>query len=261
MEFNSCTVKKKNNRNMNSKYFYNKFYSKSISSKKIIKRDNFTYRPIIDFLEKHIPKTKCLKILDYGCGVGTISLYLSSLGNNVIGVDISEKAILTAEQSLSQINKKLKIKFLSLKNNKYKYQKYDLIICSEVLEHIKNDNTVANDLINLTKKNGYIFISVPSNKAPLNRLGLTRVFDRRVGHLRRYSKEDLFCIFEKKKNNKILFIEEHEGILRNALYVFPSLSKFIRFLKYYLADLFLYVDNWLVRLFGGSNYYVLIKKL
>lgn len=52
--------------------FYNNFHKKSAAQNKLIFEDNFTYRLVISVLNKFATR-KNMKVLDYGCGKGTLS--------------------------------------------------------------------------------------------------------------------------------------------------------------------------------------------
>ena len=41
-------------------------------------------------------------------------------------------------------------------------KKYDLVLCTSMLEHVKNINSVAKKVIGLVKKGGYLLLSVPN---------------------------------------------------------------------------------------------------
>ena len=103
---------------MRFEHFYNIFHKSGTVQNKLISKKNFTYRTVIDVVDKFVinnmnmPK---IKILDYGCGVGTVSLYLASKGNSVIGVDISNKAITYANKSASQMDLKSFVHYYDLK--------------------------------------------------------------------------------------------------------------------------------------------------
>ena len=71
---------------------HEKYHIKTTAQKKIIDDKNFTYRLLIKVLSKKI-NTKKLKVLDIGCGAGTICFYLANKGHDVTGIDISQKAI------------------------------------------------------------------------------------------------------------------------------------------------------------------------
>lgn len=42
-------------------------------------------------------------------------------------------------------------------------RKYDLVICTSMLEHVKNIKFVAKKIIGLVKKNGYLLVSAPND--------------------------------------------------------------------------------------------------
>jgi SAM-dependent methyltransferase len=141
----------------------------------------------------------------------------------------------------------------------YPKSKFDLIVFTEVLEHLENDDLALQQIYSLLKKNGIAIVSTPSKNAPLYRLGLATQFDKKVGHLRRYTIKKLTT---KCKKHGFLIIEtkKTEGIIRNFLFINPTAGKFVRLVKYSLSDLVTYIDNISLKLFGESNIFVVIKK-
>ncbi|MFA6386031.1 MAG: methyltransferase domain-containing protein [Candidatus Paceibacterota bacterium] len=238
---------------------YQTFHENAHVQKKIIGKHNFTYINIIEWLEdKVIQKDKKLKVLDYGCGVGTLSMYLSSIGYEVTGMDISPKAINTAKLSSSYLNIK-NSKFYLFGTRKFE-SKFDLVTCIEVIEHVPSPSKTLADIYKSLKKNGYLFLSTPSSSAPLYKAGLLNNFEKKVGHLRRYSRDELISIIEKGKF-KIIAVEEKEGILRNILYTSPKLGWIIRFIRGPISVFVTSIDNLLIKIFGESNYFVFAQKL
>ena len=207
-------------------------------------------------MEHNIQK-RCLNILDYGCGVGTIDFYLASNGHKVLGLDISNTAIDSCRLSAMAmgLNKSAKFEITGRKLN----DKYDLILCSEVIEHVPGDVSLIKRLSKRLKKGGKLLISTPSENAPLFKLGLASNFDKRVGHVRRYNQEKLVKLID-ETGLKITKIKLVEGILRNSLFVFPTFGVIVKFLKGPLSDLTETIDSILVKLFGESNIFVIIKK-
>lgn len=242
--------------------FYDKFHKTSRLQKRIIGKKNFTYRTVVRILSEFIKEEKRLDILDFGCGVGTISFYLASLGNSVTSLDISDNAISLAKVNASIFNfNKGSVNFFCLEKGFEKISKklFDLIICIEVIEHIKDDKKTLEFLARHLKNNGFLILSVPNKNAPLHRLKLTRKFDEKVGHLRRYEISSLSnLIINSNLKTKRIFITE--GILRNSLFVSPVLGKVIKFLIGPLSDLVMVIDDIFLKLFGGSNYFVIAQK-
>jgi 2-polyprenyl-3-methyl-5-hydroxy-6-metoxy-1,4-benzoquinol methylase len=235
---------------------YDKFHSAPKLQKKIITRNNFTYRYLIDILESLKLKTDS-KILDYGSGVGTIDFYLASKGFMVDGLEVSKNALQISKKSAKAIGVDGRVNFFDI-TKKIK-KKYDAIICSEVIEHVPKYSLLIQKLKTYLKKGGYLIITTPSVNAPLHRMRLLKNFDEEVGHLRRYDPEKLYEEI-KKSGLEINFLQKKEGILRNSLFTIRKLNWLVRFLKGPLSDLITFIDEILVKLFGESNIHILSQK-
>ena len=100
------------------------------------------------------------KVLDIGCGGGLISELLSKKKANVTGIDENIYNIKQAKNH-AKISY-LKINYLnkSLNSfNKKNKQKYDLILCLEVLEHVENVEESLEIISKLLKTNGTLILS------------------------------------------------------------------------------------------------------
>jgi 2-polyprenyl-3-methyl-5-hydroxy-6-metoxy-1,4-benzoquinol methylase len=242
--------------------FYDTFHRKSVATRGIISKSNFTYYYFLRVLKDAINiSNKNVQILDIGCGIGTIDLYLANMGFYVTGIDISKKAIQIAKKNSLTSNLK---KFLSyyvkdIQSTVTKKNKYEIIICSEVLEHTKNDKSIIKKLKVSLKKNGILIISVPSINAPLYKLGKLTQFDKEVGHLRRYSAWDLESLLTSEKF-KIITIKKTEGLIRNLLFTNNKLSFIIKFIKGPLVYIFHLIDRLSIFLFGESQLFIVAKK-
>jgi 2-polyprenyl-3-methyl-5-hydroxy-6-metoxy-1,4-benzoquinol methylase len=243
--------------------FYDIFHKESKVSYKIINKNNYTYHYLLKYIDQVLKDNpNYQRILDYGCGVGTIDFYLASRGYYVLGVDISSKAIKSANNTkkILGINNVL---FRTLINNKDKCLKnnsFDLVICSEVLEHIPDDRGLLVKFNKYMRKGGDLILSVPSDSAPLFKIGLLNNFDKKVGHIRRYNFESIKSILL-KSNFKILDIQSIEGPIRNMLFTIRSLNFLIRYIKFPLITIFNILDNFLIKIFGASDIVVLAKKI
>lgn len=245
---------------------YNEFHQHSTIQKRPISKNNFTYRLIIKELEKIllITRKKKLEILDYGCGVGTLIFYFASNGYKITGADISPLSIELCNRSAKEMNLSDRTRFSVnrdfWKKVKSSGSKFDLIICSEVIEHVRNDTMLLRNLLKVLNKGGYIFLTTPSNNAPLYKMGFAYSFDKKVGHLRRYNVESLISIFE-KIGMRVENVLRVEGILRNSLFIVPVFEIFLKFLKGFLSDIVTLVDEMTVPFFGESNIFIVAKKI
>lgn len=235
---------------------YDKFHSAPKLQKKIISRNNFTYRHLIDIFEELNLKTDS-KILDYGSGVGTIDFFLASKNLTVDGLEVSKNALRISEKSAKKIGVSNRVKFFNI--NKKMKSKYDVILCSEVIEHVHKYNLLIKKLKTHLKKGGYLIITTPSLNAPLYKMNMLNDFDKEVGHLRRYDPRAL-CGEIKDLGLKIIYVRKKEGILRNSLFTLKRLNWIIKFLKGPLSDLVTYLDELLVIFFGESSIHILSQK-
>ncbi|QQG46883.1 MAG: bifunctional 2-polyprenyl-6-hydroxyphenol methylase/3-demethylubiquinol 3-O-methyltransferase UbiG [Candidatus Azosocius agrarius] len=166
-------------------------------------------------------------VLDIGCGGGILSESLSKKGALVTGIDTSKKAITIAKKhaKLSNLNIFYKINTIEEYNNK---NKYDIITCMEILEHMPNHNLLIKKCKNLLKKNGHIFLS-SINKTTISLLKTILIgeyiFNIMPINTHSYHKYiNLKKLTQIIKNNN-LKIKITNGIIYNPLSKFTILSK------------------------------------
>jgi SAM-dependent methyltransferase len=242
-----------------TKMFYDIFHKKNSKiQKKLITDKNYTYQSLILLIRQHF--TKKGKVLDFGCGVGTIDFYLASKGFNTTGVDISENAIEMAIKNSKFLKLNERVNFIRGDEGKLKsLTDFDYLICSEVLEHLPDDREVIGRLSEVVKINGIAIFSVPSINAPLYRMGLLDSFDKEVGHLRRYTDLTLSKLLV-SNGFKVLNIYKTEGLLRNSLYTIPGLGIFVKFVRWPFTIIVNIVDDLFVKMLGESNIYIVASK-
>lgn len=125
-------------------------------------------------------------ILEVGCGIGNFTKSLESFGK-VWAIDINKEYI---EEINKSSNKKAEVGIGDIEKGKYffKEQKFDSIVCLNVMEHIKDDKAALNNLYSLLKKGGYLVLLVPAHQFLFGEI------DKSIGHFRRYNKNQLFNI-------------------------------------------------------------------
>lgn len=119
----------------------------------------------LEFIKKTIQnfENKQLNVLDVGCGNGNISRYIGSFGHKVLGIDISGSSI----QKATSLNSLNNVTFKNIAAEEIDPEiKYDLIICSEVIEHLHIPAMVVNTLRNKLKPEGTLIITVPNGFGP-----------------------------------------------------------------------------------------------
>ncbi|HZE87235.1 MAG TPA: class I SAM-dependent methyltransferase [Methylomirabilota bacterium] len=133
----TSNYKKNTNKNLISKFFLNNFYT-----------------VLLDELKNLHPQS----ILDAGCGEGFFLTKLShaKIGKKLEGIEYGDEAI--------KIGKKLHptiiIKKADIYKLPYRNNSFDVVVCTEVLEHLVHPEKALLELKRVAKK--YIVLSVPN---------------------------------------------------------------------------------------------------
>lgn len=103
-----------------------------------------------------------LSIYDAGCGYGQYSYYmLKKLAPcKITAVDVKENWIINLKNFFNK-NQNIELFVEDITNINYQ-DKFDLILCVDVIEHIVDDQKVFNNFAKALKKGGYVVISTPS---------------------------------------------------------------------------------------------------
>ena len=141
-----------------------------------------------------------IDIADIGCGVGLLLNSLTEFGQ-VTGIDKSKQALDFCKKSfngeLIQVDCTESISV---------DKKFDLIIATDFIEHIKDDKIAINNIYNLLKPNGYAIITVPAFQF------LWSMHDVNNIHYRRYEKDNLIKLL-KFVNLKIKYLSYYNFFL------------------------------------------------
>lgn len=98
-----------------------------------------------------------ISILDVGCGGGILAEGLYDVGfSNIIAIDLAQNSIKIATERALHFGKKITYKTIDINDID---EQFDVVICSEVLEHVNNINLMLKAIYDKTKVGGLIFIS------------------------------------------------------------------------------------------------------
>jgi 2-polyprenyl-6-hydroxyphenyl methylase/3-demethylubiquinone-9 3-methyltransferase len=109
-----------------------------------------------------------LNCLDIGCGGGILSEKLRRLGANVTGIDASKSSIDIAKEHAKKSRLEINYKcittseLLEIKEEKA-INKFDLVIASEVIEHVNDRRIFLSDISNLCRPGGLVIFTTINN--------------------------------------------------------------------------------------------------
>ncbi len=107
-----------------------------------------------------------LKILDIGCGGGLLCEPLSRLGSKVLGIDAAPNIIKMAKMHAQKLNLDISYQCKSIEEISNIEDSFDLIIASEVIEHVSNRAMFLNSLSKVADKNTIIIITTINKSIP-----------------------------------------------------------------------------------------------
>jgi 2-polyprenyl-3-methyl-5-hydroxy-6-metoxy-1,4-benzoquinol methylase len=130
---------------------YRKHKSSSKLQQKLLNNFNKT-------LTREVKALKPISVLDVGCGEGfTLErLRKAKIGKQLEGVDYLDLAIKLGKKE----HPELILKKGSIYDLKYKANTFDVVLCSEVLEHVDDPQKGFEELVRVSKK--YVVLSVPN---------------------------------------------------------------------------------------------------
>jgi ubiquinone/menaquinone biosynthesis C-methylase UbiE len=153
---------------------------------------------ILGYIFHYSQPTETTRILDVGGGLGDLGLEFFKRGQRgyFIVLDISMAALLEAKTTLQYFT----CGFIQAGAQKLplKSKTFDIVICSEVLEHLPDDSIALKEITRVLKDNGIIIITVPYMEA-----WDPKLYEQYVlvgGHLRTY---DLYLFHELCRNAQL----------------------------------------------------------
>ncbi|HIH31555.1 TPA: class I SAM-dependent methyltransferase [Candidatus Woesearchaeota archaeon] len=111
-----------------------------------------------DFLIKTKIINQGMKILEIGCGAGSICAYLNSRGFNIIGTDVSKELLDYAKRN----HKGCKFFKMSGDKLRFKDEYFDAVLSFDVLEHIPNVKKHLLEVKRVLRPNGHYLFQTPN---------------------------------------------------------------------------------------------------
>jgi ubiquinone/menaquinone biosynthesis C-methylase UbiE len=172
-------------------------------------RRNFAFH-----LLKKYSTNKNINILEIGCSGGPFILQLINEGYiNIKGIDISENGVELAKQRGIK-----DVSVMDAQNLDFKDNSFDLIVASDVLEHLANENKAASEWNRVLKPGGIAIVFVPAFE------NLWSEHDIVNHHYKRYTKETLKRTFT-INNFEVLRLSYWNSILFLPTFTYRKITK------------------------------------
>ena len=174
------------------------------------------HRRIFSEIFRKLPESEIQTIADIGCGEGSNLYFLRSQfpQAQLFGFDISKTAIEVAKQNVNA-----EFDLLDIQREIPK-QKFDLVFCSDVVEHIEDDMTAIKNIKRITNK--YAMIATVQGRMRNNEQG--------IGHVRNYDYGELKQKIEMAGFDVLQVIEWgfpfYSPLFRDLINLFPASEKF-----------------------------------
>ena len=117
------------------------------------KDDKKTFERRLNLIQKY---KKQGKLLDIGCSIGTFLDIARKKGWDTFGIDLSKASIDYCTKEL-----KLNVKQGKLEDIKFPSNSFDVVIMSDLLEHVPNPIATLKEANRILKKEGLLFITTP----------------------------------------------------------------------------------------------------
>ena len=144
------------------KIYNNAYHNVSSSYFSKVEKKMFRSKRRAKFLEKYIKKNKNIKFLDIGSNGGFMVEAARLRGHEATGIEIDPYSIKYAKENYNKnIFFEGDLETYYKKNNQ---KKFDIIYCSEVIEHLIDINNFIYFIKELLDPNGIIFLTTPNIK-------------------------------------------------------------------------------------------------
>lgn len=140
---------------------------------------------MIHVLSDHFDSSlRDMTLLNVGGSAGIIDEYLSRHFAHVTGIDIDEKAIRYAQANFRKEN--LRLELGDALDLKYPDDSFDVVICSQVYEHVADANLLMAEMFRVVRPGGVVYFAAGNRimvNEPHYKLPFLSVLPRPLSHL------------------------------------------------------------------------------
>lgn len=156
-------------------------YSHPVDRKKL----RFIYSAVEQYCRERQRQAEELDVLEIACGVGGIALPLASLGGRVRALDIHLGDVVELERGAERLGFD---NITATVEDVFEFddeRRYDVIVASEMFEHIREPERLAAIVARHTTPGGLLIVTTPNGYGPWEMMNSLKLVPRRWNWLRR----------------------------------------------------------------------------
>ena len=158
------------------------------------------------------------KVLEVGCSIGAVSNLLYENGFEVYASDISSYSVKRAKKLTQQLKRKITFSVFDVQKPIPIKEKFDIIFCFEVLEHLTNPEKAIINMKNKLTPKGILICSTPNGD-----------YDQSL-----YTDPTHINVKSPKEWQKIFKSSRFSNILISQVSFLPYFYKFSKYLSFYV---------------------------
>lgn len=118
----------------------------------------------LEYIKKHASGLSGKTVLDVGCGGGILSESMAHEGADVTGIDMGDANLTIARLHLYESGEKVNyekttVEEFAAKLSSQESDRYDVVTCMEMLEHVPDPASIIKACQRLVKPDGHVFFS------------------------------------------------------------------------------------------------------
>jgi 2-polyprenyl-3-methyl-5-hydroxy-6-metoxy-1,4-benzoquinol methylase len=120
-------------------------------------RDAHVRQAWLDLLQELLPWSDG-RVLDIGCGTGSLSIVLAGLGFDVTGIDISPAMIARAQEKAEQAGHDIQFQVMEAADPQLPGQQFDAVLCRHLLWALPEPKAVLRRWLSLLSPGGWLVL-------------------------------------------------------------------------------------------------------
>jgi 2-polyprenyl-3-methyl-5-hydroxy-6-metoxy-1,4-benzoquinol methylase len=201
------------------------FFSENAGTRYTFTRRMEVIHQMLPFSFFSCQRVKNIRILEIGCGVGLLCLELAPMAEVIVGIDISFFVLDFANKVKEYLQyENVSFQIGDAEDLTFQDRVFDLVICSEVLEHLISPEKALSEIRRVVKDTGMVILTTPSAVSLSNiSMSLLRIFNKHIESEKNiyFDKKTYFAIKRKEdkklKSKKLPEFQKTPGVLNDRV--------------------------------------------